>query len=91
MRRINYRGNVLTVQVVKSFSNFAPTATIYYKGPLKGMLSLIKKTPHTNFQNDIDRFSKKGIHAIAFAKKELEGEDVVDFIRMLSENQSTNY
>ena len=89
MRRINYMGHMLTVQVVKSFSNFATTATIYYKGPLIGMLPLIKTTQ--NYQNDIDRFSKKGIHAIAIVKKELEGEDVIDLIRILTENQSTNY
>ena len=51
------------------------------------MLPLVKKGPQQNsLQNDIDRFSKKGIHAVAIAKKGLEGEDVIDFIRMLGEN-----
>lgn len=55
------------------------------------MIPLIRKPTDLSMHTDIDRFSKKGIHSIAIAKKELQGDDVIDFLRMLNENQSTSY
>ena len=47
---------------------------------------MLKKKSNINYQNEIDKLSKKGIHATAIGKKELEGEDVTDFFRMIGEN-----
>ena len=82
-RQINYKGHSLTVQVLKQWSNPSNQAIIYYKGPLKAMLSLIKKDPHQNYQNDIDRFSKKGVHAVGLAKREVYGEEAAEFLNQI--------
>ena len=47
------------------------------------MLSLIKRDLHKNYQNDIDRFSKKGIHAVGIAKKEITGEEATEFLNQI--------
>ena len=89
--QINVKGEALTVQVLKQWPNPTNQTIIYYKGPLKAMLSIIKKDPYQNYQNDIDRFSKKGIHAVGIAKKEIDGEEAAEFLNQIQSNLSSTY
>ena len=90
-RQIKFKQHVLTLQVVKPITSFSSTATIYVKGPLDAMMPLIRGNSDMDLQGEIDRMQKKGLHPVAIAKKELTGEDVIDFIRMLNENAWTSY
>lgn len=39
--------------------------------------------PTTNFESDIDKFCKEGIHAIGLAKREIEADEAVELSRIL--------
>jgi len=88
IRKIKYQGDWLTVQVIKPFQTFQSGAKIYYKGNLRIMQRFLRKNTALNFENDIDKFCKEGIHAIGIAKREIEAEEAQELSRILQENSS---
>ena len=49
---------------------------------------MLRKNTSTNFESDIDKFCKEGIHAIGIAKRDIESEEAFDLSRILLENSS---
>jgi len=88
IRKIRYQGDWITVQVIKSFQTYQSGAKIYYKGPLRILQRMLRKNTSTNFESDIDRFCKEGIHAIGIAKRDIESEEAVELSRILQDNSS---
>ena len=88
IRKIKYQGDWLTVQVIKPFQAYQSGAKIYYKGNLRVLQSMLRKNTTTNFESDIDKFCKEGIHAIGVAKRDIEFEEAVELSRILQDNSS---
>jgi len=44
---------------------------------------LLRRDASKNFESDIDRFSKEGIHAIGIAKRDMEIDEAVELGRVL--------
>jgi len=88
IRKFQYQGDWLTVQVIKPFQTFSSGAKIYYKGNLRILQRMLRKNTSTNFESDIDKFTKEGIHAIGIAKRDIETEEAVELSRILQDNSS---
>ena len=50
---------------------------------------MLRKNTSTNFETDIDRFCKEGIHAIGIAKRDIETDEAVELSRILQDNSSS--
>lgn len=61
-------------------------AMIYYKGPLRLIMKMTSKLSGAGHEGDIDRFIKEGIHAIGFAKRDIDSEDAMEIGRIMAEN-----
>lgn len=59
---------------------------IYYKGPLRLIMKMTSKHSRMGHEGDIDRFIKEGIHAIGYAKRDIDGEDAIEIGRIMAEN-----
>ena len=68
---IRYMGSWLTIQIVKHQNNIDKPAKIYFKGPLQALQNMLKPDDNQNWENDIEKFSKEGIHAIGLAMMEI--------------------
>ena len=44
---------------------------------------MLRNSSNNSFENDIDKFSKDGIHAIAIAKIDIETEQAIELNRIL--------
>ena len=92
IRRITWKGRVLTVSVIRAFAS--QEATIYFKGPLRLLLPFLRPDyrsgtdPNSNHINDINQFSKDGMHAVGIAKCELDASHTAELVRDLNERQS---
>ena len=49
---------------------------------------MLRLNTSTNFESDIDKFCKEGIHAIGIAKRDIESEEAVELSRILQDNSS---
>ena len=49
---------------------------------------MLRKNTSTNFDSDVDKFCKEGIHAIGIAKRDIETEEAVELSRILQDNSS---
>ena len=74
--------------MIKPFQTFQSGAKIYYKGNLRILQRFLRKNTSTNFESDIDKFCKEGIHAIGIAKRDIETEEAVELSRILQDNSS---
>lgn len=90
IRKFRYMGDWLTVQVIKPFQTFQSGAKIYYKGNLRILQRMLRKNTSTNFESDIDKFTKEGIHAIGIAKRDIETEEAVELSRILLDNYNSS-
>lgn len=51
---------------------------------------MLRKNTSTNFESDIDKFTKEGIHAIGIAKRDIETEEAVELSRILLDNYNSS-
>ena len=68
--------------MIKPLQTFQSGAKIYFKGNLRNLQKMLRKNTSTNFESDIDKFCKEGIHAIGIAKREIEMDDAVELSRI---------
>ncbi len=84
---MDLRSIPMVVQVVRPY-NSLEGCTVYFKAPLQAIKIFMKEELWPYIDNELQTMTKQGIHALTFAKKELDSEYAADLFRLIVEVQT---
>lgn len=82
---IELKGNQMTIQVLRPYGSQDAGCRILFKSNLKTIAPYIREEYQQILDSDLNKMTRDGMHAVTFAKRELDFEEAADLYRVLGE------